>query len=778
MTPDEIKLLPDYLHEIDRNKLRFNGTGPRLHDRPEKLWPRDYIDPENEAQKVLYPALKRLIDSEQKIQSIQSIIEQIFYGLRQCNTTKLFNKSCPLDHGYFNRVQFSVSHAMEAYTSYDKIISFIHQSLRSINIGQKGKNFIKVIFGCHCNYDIFKLHIKWLVIGNLKLRKMIIGQFVLFDGLSMDLTKVKWLRGLTTKAQYSIFIQVIYALTRFISELLRRYFYITVSNPYANKLFYYRYDLWQKLHSIVINSYIDTNLLYKFEISDGIDLPPNGTSKLKFYLKRDNLRLICTKQRGPKNSEVMLHQLRAVLTYILNRIPNYEKFTLTSLLNGLKELRRKSSNEGKKIYFVRADIENCFQNIKQEKLKRIITDNLYNHRKSGYFELVKLSCTTKHDQQRRGTREIIRWSIDPQSVKMSGDFDHVQVVNSKYINIEEFDRVYLRPQIVNPVLRESKTSKNGYNLLVGIRQGSPFSPLLCAIYIQEAFNKYLGDLLNVNDCKLFRYVDDILFMTTDLVKAQKFMDRMLKGLEEFGLRSNANKLACNFECEGIDEGVCRLDEFVLFYKRKISLSTLHCTYNYSYNSISIDNTFHVSPYFNQESVYNSVFKLSRIEAIHLDYELNGIYCVIENIFENALLTAFRMATLLITSFTFRNLNNQQEKFIMKVVNQIARRIMSCIESGLRRKVIENKLTFKEVRLLTLAAFLVTWRGNRLRHRTNELYELERFMRRYMMKYLVSTDADIETLDELRGVKFEEMIYKLIKKFPNSSFPKEVILPSK
>ena len=778
MTPEYIQKLPEYYYEIDRIKLRFNGTGPRLHERTDKIWPRDFIDPVDECRKILHPDLIKLIDNDQHCQRIESIIIKLFTGLKVCNIMSLFNRFCSPDYDY-NSGNFKTVDAMNAYSSHIKILDLIHHTIRGINMQSScHSNFVKVLFGSNRNYDIYKFHLKWLVTGNLKMRKMTLGYFVHFKSYSMDLSKVIWLEGLNDEAKYRVFIMTISALTRFISELLRRYFYITISNPYANKLLYYRYDLWQRLYDRTIDHYCREDTLCKFEIDGSVKLPTNGTSKMKFYLKRDNLRLICTKQKMLRTYDQAYNQLRVALTYVLNKQPNHHKFSLNNLLKALREFRKLSIEHNKPIYFVRADFEDCFHSINQEKLRYIIMKSLRDNLGRDVIQLTKLACTPLSFRQKNGHREFSKWIVgEPVSCEDVEYFD-IEVRSRKFVDLKTFDQDYVRPQIVHPVLRDSKNSKLGYNLMTGIRQGSPFSPTLCAIYLQSAFNENLADLLKASDCKLFRYVDDMLFMTLDEAKGRQFALQMSRGFQDYNLKTNVNKLACNFDCSSFNGSISRLKDFVVFYKRRICLSTLECSYDFSYNHITIDNTFLVSPYLSEEAILNSILKLSRIEAIHLDVGLNGINRVIENIFEFTLLVAYRTATLLICSVEFSNHNNQQPELLRKLILRISRRILNSLQSGLDRKLIICSLSSLEIRLLTTAAFNAAWSIRRVRHRKIEVYKIKKIFERFMMKYITTVRDDLADQNTIRGRKFEIRVRQLIKEFPKTTFKSEVLLPDK
>lgn len=785
MTPEELKKLPDYGFELDRNKIRFNGTGPRLHGNPGKIWPRDSVSPDDECRKILSPELVRLIDNEDKCEIIRNVIAQTFEGLKNVNISTLFQHLCKQDNTCFGQKMFDIHYALDCYTTTRQIAAFVNQTIISINTtrNRSNKNFHLLLFGCHKNFKIFKDHIKVMVDSNVKLRRVTVGHIVYYEGVSMDLERVSWLNGINETAKYRVFIQVIYAVARYIFELLRRYFYITVSNPYTDKLFYFRYNLWQKIHRKALKKLAHDNILEEIVIEDD-SIPLVAKSKLKFYLKKDGLRLICTRPRESGN-RAKYDILHTVLKFVLDKTPNYKKFNLIHLLVGLREFNTKRIEQNKPIYFVRADIRDCFQSIDQDKMQKILMSTLRSHFHNETIGVTKL-CVRTRERKNSQDKFIVGksfsiWSLDPESIKKSNKFDSViPIANGKnplYISLSEFKEDFLRPQLINPVLRESINSKRGYILKKGIRQGSAFSPLLCSIYIQNAFNAHLSDFLDCADCKIFCYVDDILFVSTDLEKSRKFMNTLLKGFRDYNLQINLEKLQCNFPCPKLNELVYQMKDYILFYKHRISIDTLQCSYEYFYENLELQETFRVSAYTTRETIVNSI-KKSKIECIIYDEQLNGYDQATANIFERLLLIAHRAGTMILVSLPLRNLDLQTADFIHKLIVLVARRLHNSINNKVKRRIVTNSLTFEDIRLLTAAAFRITWKRNKLRHRVVELDRIESDYRRYMMRLQVHPKSVYAVVPNNNQVDFLDKLNEMQKNFPKTSFAREVILPSK
>lgn len=766
--------------EIDRNKLRFVGIGPKLLSDDSKIWPRDELDPEKEVGKIFYSEITRLVRDDKYKQAFdraKKLVLHVIDALKNCNVHQLFNQVCRLDPPYFERASFDVLQALDAYTRVKDVICLIDRCLMSVNRYNKKFNtkcLIKHLFGSYKNRDIFKNNIRWLVVGNSKFRRQTVGSFMSCGDIHMNIDEIVWLNGLPEEVRYPVFCGLIHALVRFVRELIRRYFYVTVSNPHSFMLIYFRYDLWQKIQHLQIQRMLITDqaILHKFSL-EGVRIEENSSAKIKFHLKMDGLRMICTRLRDT-NSRMYLYLIEAVLQFVLSKTENFKWFRLEQLLLGLKDLKKiAQERNGSKLYFVKADIKDCFQSVDQEKLRTIINNCLSSHFEEGILRFVQLECFTKKIKPRR---TIKLWTLDAESVKASDEYLNVEVNCAKEMSIESFNDIYLCPHILSPVLRESRTSKFAYNLIKGIKQGCSFSPLLCSIYLQAALNKYLADLYASDDCKIYRHVDDLLFVSTDIDKSHKFMHKILKGFQDFNLRANLHKVECNFEFQGVDNKLWKDRKYITFFRRRIAVdNTLNCSYAYGYKSVTLEQTFIISPQMDEYQIKRSIRKLSKLELIHLDCGLNKFDQIVLNIFEHALLTAHRAATLMICSFKFKRRQQQNRLLVLKLINIVSKRLNNIINYGSEKGLIENSLTELEVRLIVVDAFLTTWERKKLTHRKVELNAIQRFRNRLFWIYIRQED-DVDTSLLRTGVPLQTKLIELRNNFPSSNFAREVLLP--
>lgn len=737
--------------EINRGRIRFVGIGPKLaKENNGKTWPLNAIDPVDEVRKVLDSDITNLINNTEKCDNIRKVIHTIFERLKRCNIRSLFDKYCPLDEGHFSRAPFDIAVALDCYTTSGQILKFIHHVIASIDKGKSSeinfnRGFLKFVFGCDRNYNIFKRHINELVSRGEKFRKFELGYYVKFHDLAMNLDRISWLDELGVEAKFRVFIQTLFGILKYILELLRRYFYITLGTHYGEKLFYFRYDLWQRIQHKTLQQ------LIKQQVLSPVPMPQldkksakKSISKIRFHVKKDNLRLICTSCRL---SDLTYRCMIVLLRYLLLSSPNYTHFNLMSLLSGLRYFNQRKTEHNETIYFVRADIKDCFQSIDQQLLFDIVVEkfNTDPANTDGCIYLNNMTCQTRRrrtvDGTLRKSKHIKYLTMDDaETVRQSGRFLTVfDKVTKLPVKIAEFSDAFLKPHIIKPIVRPTYHSKQAFVLSKGIRQGAQASSVLNSIYVQAAFDRHLGDFYASPSCRIYCYVDDILFISTNLAESQSFMHKMLVGFSEFGLKMNVNKLKSNFSCRNLDEKKCRLEKYVIFYKQLIELATLKCSYDYNYNDMPMQDTFTLNPYASTLNIDTAV-KMVRIDFFHLDMKLSGFDRVVTNIYERGVMVAHRVASYFILSLYLKNLKNQKPKFLLELIKDFAKRICLTIKLAIKRGLVENDLSYRQIRLVIAAAFLVSWQRPGVRHRKEELHKLTQLYRRLRMRYLIAPEV--------------------------------------
>lgn len=761
-----------YHEPILRHRIRFCGIGPYIgtnivsNTRTRPLWPKSVIVPQNESAKIVGVDIVEAVDDIDKIEETQRFIERTFDRLKNANIDDLFDKHCPRDRGCQPK---QVPYVLDSYVTYPQVLAFVHGVLncaisKTATKKQLPAGVKQYVFGTNRNYDIFKRNIRWLIIGNKRLNQ-VRGNFVHCGTEHADTSAIPWLSGLETSIQREIYLNFLYALVTYTLELLRRYFYITLSNPYQDKLFYYRYDVWQSVRSHEIKHMIHKELLV--QVPEDANISNRRQYKLKLYLKEGSMRPICTAINPKAHHRHYEYSRFLFSTYksVLYQMPNFKEFSLHHLLAGLRHMRANFIDQDKPIYFVCADVVDCFQSIDQNKMKSIIEERLYAASETGDMVFRKVEACIKGKLQ-------TDWRLEPgpyYGYLRRKNNEVNDTPETRTMSVRDFIANYLEPTIINPIVKTTTTAKQAFCMTNGLLQGSQFSSTLCSIYVQSAFNKYLGELLQSDDCRLFCYVDDIFFLTGDLDKANKFIVRILSGFPEYNLHINLDKLAHNFNVAQIAKFTRNDPEHVVFYKQRISTKSLQCRYDFSFKGMGIEHTFKLDPYIRERDFVQSLTS-TRFSIINLDCKLNGDSVVIENIFERSMLWAHRAAALILCSTSLSDLRNQRPRMLVAMIDTLARKVRRTISYYGRKKLIENSLAKRDIQYIVASTFYITWNRHKVRHRAIERDRLFQLRRRLLMR------VELSLTNESYLVK--EVVSKLTSDFPKSNLAKELKLPCK
>ncbi|DAA73918.1 TPA_exp: putative Telomerase reverse transcriptase [Trichophyton benhamiae CBS 112371] len=137
-----------------------------------------------------------------------------------------------------------------------------------------------------------------------------------------------------------------------------------------------------------------------------------------------------------------------------------------------------------------------------------------------------------------------------------------------------------------------KIGKKYYRQKRGIPQGSVVSNLLCNFFYGQHEEERLGFLREPQASApvlLMRYVDDYLLISTDRRLAERFLQVMLDGDEEFGISVAPEKTLVNFDVNIAGRHIPRLEgRQLLFCGALIDVKSLALTRDRSATSLIID----------------------------------------------------------------------------------------------------------------------------------------------------------------------------------------------
>ncbi|KAJ5391980.1 hypothetical protein N7509_007470 [Penicillium cosmopolitanum] len=362
---------------------------------------------------------------------------------------------------------------------------------------------------------------------------------------------------------------VYYVFDSIIIPLIRTNFYVTESQTHRNRLFFFRHDVWRHLSEQPLAD-------LKSKTFEKIDPESGSGQQRKQYLGYGSLRLL------PKSTGVrpILNLGKKVLREYVKNGKKKAYFvsinrTIAPISNMLMyERQRDSKKVGSslismgdlhprlkafkggldnrspslhtkstalpKLYFVKLDIQACFDNIPQKRLLRLITD-LVTEESYRITKHVEIKPSVNGAQGKPFRKWVGRAAPLKQQQHLPdylASENQIQKPNTVYVDdteqkVQDADWLLnlLGQHVQNNLV---KIGKEYFRQRNGIPQGSVLSSLLCNFFLADLERNSLGFLQPTNSL-LMRFVDDFLLITTDVNQATQFLHTMLHVHPSYGV---------------------------------------------------------------------------------------------------------------------------------------------------------------------------------------------------------------------------------------------------
>lgn len=371
---------------------------------------------------------------------------------------------------------------------------------------------------------------------------------------------------------------IYYVFDSLLIPLIRSNFYVTESNSHQNRLFFFRHDVWRQLTepslaTIKISMFeeIKTNQARKL-----LDSRVLGFSQLRLLPKNSGVRPIMNLRRRvakvQNGKSVLGRGINAVLSPIFNML-DYEKLKQPNRIGSallsvgemypkLKAFRQRLQSVNAfpvKLYFIKGDVQSCFDTIPQQKLLKLVKDiaaedeyKITRHAEIKYSRAQ--AYKTGADARMRPSRRFIslaRARTDFQTFeqrtrhKLATGKQNTVFVDSVIHVVQKKDTLLelLEDHIERNIV---KIGKKFFRQKAGIPQGSVLSSLLCNFFYAALEEESLG-FLDANESLLLRLIDDFLLITSNREHAEKFSQIMHRGVETYGVRFHPSKSLANFQ---------------------------------------------------------------------------------------------------------------------------------------------------------------------------------------------------------------------------------------
>ncbi|CAG8429897.1 unnamed protein product [Penicillium salamii] len=366
-----------------------------------------------------------------------------------------------------------------------------------------------------------------------------------------------------------------------IVPLIRCNFYVTESQTHRNRLFYFRHDVWKQLVEQPFGE-LKAAMFEELEPEQAKRVLARrslGYGALRLLPKPTGIRPILNlRKRVLKESQYgkgrkyLGQSINSTITPIYNML-NYERqhdpaklgSTLLSVgdihyrLKAFKEQlsSQSSSLQPRKfklppLYFVKLDIQACFDTIPQEKLLNLISDlvSKENYRMSKHVEF---QPPLSRMQNAKPFRKFLTRAAPTDSSQYLPDFINSGLsrrkANAVFVDshAQKDEDVESLLALLDEHVRSNlvQMGKKFFRQRNGIPQGSVLSSLLCNFFYAELERKELG-FIDPKDSLLLRLVDDFLLITPKADVAMQFVEIMIRGQPSYGVRVNPAKSMSNF----------------------------------------------------------------------------------------------------------------------------------------------------------------------------------------------------------------------------------------
>jgi telomerase reverse transcriptase len=362
--------------------------------------------------------------------------------------------------------------------------------------------------------------------------------------------------------------------------LIRSHFYVTESQTHRNRLFYFRHDVWQELTEQPFGE-LKAAMFEELEpaqVERVLARRNLGYGALRLLPKSTGIRPILNlRKRALKESSWVkgrmflapsinssITPIHSMLNYERQQAPAKLGSTMLSIgdmhhrLKAFKEQLSSQSSVSQPgqsklppLYFVKLDIQACFDTIPQKKLLSLIAE-LVSEDSYHMSKHVEFQAPIPNMHNAKPTRRFVSRAAPATRPQHLPDFIKNEPSRRK-ANTVFVDAIAQKDQDAESLLelldehvRSNlvKMGKNYFRQRNGIPQGSVLSSILCNFFYASLEREVLHFI--DSSSLLLRLVDDFLLITPNPNTATHFLEVMIPGQPAYGVRVNPSKSMTNF----------------------------------------------------------------------------------------------------------------------------------------------------------------------------------------------------------------------------------------
>ncbi|GAA5851509.1 hypothetical protein JCM8547_001116 [Rhodosporidiobolus lusitaniae] len=353
----------------------------------------------------------------------------------------------------------------------------------------------------------------------------------------------------------------------FLIDLIRTVFYVTDAATHQNRPLYFRQDDWNALCAPLLEN-LGQSVFEKVPTSQLLPLQQKrelGFSFVRLMPKETGVRLIVNLARRPLKiglngqKEVgqpinkVLRSVFDVLTFERKRKPHLvgslvsDPYEIFSKLKRFKMRLLEKNKALTQLYFVKVDVQACYDTIQQDKLLQIVEDVLSEtmYWVQNYTRVTQYGEGVGKQFKRQACTDGDIGVFEELAEKLAENLHHALLTDQVTYRQVARDKILqlLREHISNNLV---KVGGRLFRQKDGIPQGSIMSSLLCSLFYGDMERKRLA-FTDDPDSVMLRYVDDFLFVTTKKPLAVRFLETMSDGIPEYGCAISSEKRLTNFD---------------------------------------------------------------------------------------------------------------------------------------------------------------------------------------------------------------------------------------
>ncbi|KAJ8346585.1 hypothetical protein SKAU_G00279860 [Synaphobranchus kaupii] len=477
----------------------------------------------------------------------------------------------------------------------------------------------------------------------------------------------------------------------YVVGLVRAMFYVTECGGQKNILRFYRAKVWNKLQQLSFRKLLSNGQWEPLTAKQGATLyKTTVVSCLRCIPKQHGLRPIVRVVRMDAQArwfQARVKDLHDVLRVCVEERPSW----LGSTVFGVQDIHRvlgqfaaAQKENPRPLYFVKMDVSGAYDSLPHDKLLEVVSavlspvlDEVFSVRR--YAQVWADSSQALRKVFRRQASMLANTELSMKGFVMGLQRErkiHSAILVEQHFSSNLYGRDILEffKQMLSSYIFQF--GKKMFRQCRGIPQGSVVSTLLCCLCYGHMENSLLSPLVDGGGC-LMRLIDDFLFITPDLVKAQSFLKTLQGGVAEYGCFVNPRKVAVNFPlADGCpDVQVHPFRSLFPWCGVLVDPSTLDVYTDYSsYAGLSLRSTLTLgsTPHAGQQ-MKRKLLSVLRLKccALFLDLKMNSQKAVCQNVYKIVLLQAYRFHACA-QNLPFGQKVNRNHHFFLFVIWEMAK----------------------------------------------------------------------------------------------------------